>query len=113
VPGLERSGAEAGWSAMTVYVDDSFVSVRMGRGSASWCRLTADSRAELHSFAADLSMPRHWFRNQPVFHYEVSAAVRRRAIGAGAVAVSSAELPAIARAAGEGAPAEALAGGDR
>lgn len=91
---------------MAVYVDDNRLPARVGRVFARWSHMTASTEAELHAFALALGMKRSWF--QPTtyypdaphnrergrvglpknrFHYDVTDAVRLRAIAAGAVPV--------------------------
>ena len=55
------------------------------------------SEAELHAFAAHLGIERRWYQGD---HYDVPAALRDRAIAAGAEPVSSVELVRRLRAAG-------------
>ena len=67
---------------MTTYVDDECISWR----GKSWCHLVADSLDELHAFAAKLGLRRAWFQNTASYpHYDVTVAVRDRAISLGAV----------------------------
>lgn len=96
---------------MAVYVDDFRTSAQVGRGRPSvWSHMTADSREELHEFAAKLGLRRSWFQDPCVngkykpkpgsrhaenWHYDVTETVRQKAIAAGAVEVSWREFPAI------------------
>jgi hypothetical protein len=49
----------------------------------------ADTLDELHAFAAALGMPRHAFQDRTSgAHYDVTAELRERAIGLGAVPIS-------------------------
>jgi hypothetical protein len=67
---------------MTVYVDSEEIQWR-GR---SWCHLVADSLQELHNFAARLGLQRRWFQGRSFYpHYDVTVAVRTRALRIGAV----------------------------
>jgi hypothetical protein len=52
---------------------------------------------ELHAFAAELGLQRHWFQGD---HYDIPTEVRRRAIEQGAEPVTGAELVRRLRAAG-------------
>ena len=48
---------------------------------------------ELHSFAASLSIPPHWFQRHRIPHYDLLGPRRPvQALGAGALAVSTREL---------------------
>lgn len=75
---------------MTVYVDDMRMPARVGRISARWSHLTADSDAELHEFAGRLGLKRAWFqpneRRPEANHYDVTDTVRAKALELGAVA---------------------------
>lgn len=70
---------------MTVYVDDA---VTLWRGER-WAHLMADTLAELHAFAHRLGMPRRAFQDRRSgAHYDLTASLRERAIGLGAMAIS-------------------------
>jgi hypothetical protein len=70
---------------MTVYVDDA---VNLWRGER-WAHLLADSLDELHAFAARLGLPRRAFQDKTSgAHYDITPALRERAIRLGAVAIS-------------------------
>jgi Protein of unknown function (DUF4031) len=90
---------------MTVYVDDAAIEAQVGRYRSRWSHLTADSREELHAFAARLGLRRSWFQpgntsglgrpgsfSAEAWHYDVTAGKRMQAIRLGAQAVTSAEL---------------------
>lgn len=67
---------------MTVYVDSEAIRWR-GR---EWCHLVADSLDELHSFATLLGLQRSWFQGKGRYpHYDVTIAVRNRALLLGAI----------------------------
>jgi hypothetical protein len=91
---------------VTVYVDDLRVPARVGRISARWSHLTADTREELHQFAARLGMRREWFQGNCKlcraecvhWHYDVTDTVRNRAIGLGATTITFREMGALIRA---------------
>lgn len=70
---------------MAVYVDDA---VHPWRGER-WAHLMADTLAELHAFAALLGIPRRAFQDRASgAHYDVTAAMRERALALGATAIS-------------------------
>lgn len=70
---------------MAVYVDDAVHAWRDER----WAHLMGDTLAELHAFAALLGIPRRAFQDRlSGAHYDVTAAMRERAIALGAVAIS-------------------------
>jgi hypothetical protein len=76
---------------VAVYVDDWRQWARVGPIEARWSHLTADTDDELHEFAARLGLRRGAFqdhRDPTRHHYDVPEAVRRRAIAAGAVALT-------------------------
>ncbi len=93
---------------MTVYVDDAGISASVhnqlsGRQITDrWSHLTADTRDELHAFAAEkLGLQRSYFQPgkprgggcpSPYWHYDVTSGKRWQAIRHGAVAVTSREL---------------------
>lgn len=67
---------------MTVYVDDERI-VWRGR---QWCHLVADSLDELHAFAQRLGLKRAWFQGNATYpHYDVTVAVRAKALQQGAL----------------------------
>ena len=71
---------------MTVYVDDMRMPAQVGSINARWSHLTADTRAELHAFAARLGLRRSWFQDKPrgLWHYDVTDSKRALAIKLGA-----------------------------
>lgn len=75
---------------MTVYVDNVRIKATVGRITARWSHMTADTDVELHVFAALLGLKREWFQNRPdrpeANHYDVTDQVRTDAIRLGAVA---------------------------
>jgi hypothetical protein len=90
---------------MTVYVDDMRMYARVGRISSHWSHLVADTRDELHEFAARLGLKRSWFqepkgigtisasaRSAQNWHYDVTDSKRELAITLGATAVTTYEL---------------------
>jgi hypothetical protein len=73
---------------VTVYVDDMRMPARVGRIQAKWSHLMADSRDELVAFAELLGLKRVWLQNKSSgVHFDVTDAVRERAITAGAVPI--------------------------
>lgn len=80
---------------MTVYVDDA---VHPWRGER-WAHLLADTLDELHAFAALLGMPRRAFQDRTSgAHYDVTVAMRERAIALGAMPISRHQDRALVRA---------------
>jgi hypothetical protein len=81
---------------MTVYVDDSGIRAAVtdqGTGRtyrSSWSHLTADTKDELHEFAATLGLKRRWFQDKErgLWHYDVTARKRDQAIRLGAQPIS-------------------------
>jgi hypothetical protein len=98
---------------VTVYVDDSGIPAdvtdeqtgRTYRGRR-WCHLTADTKAELHEFAARLGMQRRWFQDKDrgLWHYDIVWRRRADAIRLGAVAISWKEFEPYKRPGREGRP---------
>ena len=77
-----------------VYVDNAEVS-KYGHG---WFHLTADSREELHAFAADIGLPaRAFHRGARHPHYDITKRQRFRALRGGARPVTAREVVRIAR----------------
>ena len=74
---------------MTVYVDDMRLKATVGRITANWSHLMADTDGELHAFAARLGLRRSWAQYPGTWrsHYDVTDRVRTRAIALGAVAI--------------------------
>lgn len=74
---------------MTVYVDNFRVPARVGRLSARWSHLTADTKEELHAFADRLALNRTWFQDKGDgrWHYDVTDSKREQAIKLGAQAI--------------------------
>jgi Protein of unknown function (DUF4031) len=75
---------------VTVYVDDFRVPARVGQLTArGWSHLTADTKDELHAFAACLGLKREWFQDKPggAWHYDVTESKRRAALRLGVVEV--------------------------
>ena len=77
---------------MAVYVDEPIWEWRGRR----WCHLTADDSEELHGFAAELGLRRHWFQHKPGRpwhdHYDLPEQVRAVALAQGAVALTTREM---------------------
>lgn len=90
---------------MTVYVDNYRCPATVGRIKARWSHLTADTVAELHTFAAAIGQKRAWFQAKckygacPTiagvcahFHYDVVDSRRDAAIRAGAKPIDLREM---------------------
>ena len=75
---------------MTVYVDNAKIKYR----GSSRHHLMADSRQELHEFAQRIGLKRCWFQRD---HYDVTSYIRRKAVLAGAIEVSSEYLIGLRR----------------
>ena len=77
---------------VAVYVDEP---IWQWRGRC-WCHLTADDTEELHRFAADLGLRRHWFQHKPGRpwhdHYDLPEQVRALALARGALALTTGEM---------------------
>lgn len=52
---------------------------------ALWCHLYADSVEELHAMAGKLGLKRAWFQDKRLQHYDLTPAMREKALAAGAV----------------------------
>jgi hypothetical protein len=67
---------------MAVYVDDEQIAWR----GKVWCHMVADTPDELHAFAVRIGLKRAWFQGASVYpHYDVTLAVRAKALSLGAV----------------------------
>lgn len=93
---------------MTVYVDDALIPARVGRWDSRWSHLIADTREELHAFAAKLGLNRRWFqdpcrpgkalvaepgsRAAENWHYDLTESKRRQAIALGAQPLTSRQM---------------------
>lgn len=90
---------------MGVYVDSPFVAVahepqarRAGaRHGHFWCHMLADTREELHIFAARLGMRRAWFQPGSAPHYDLTPPRRALAVQLGARELSRREMVALIR----------------
>ena len=86
---------------MTVYVDDSLITAKVGRLESQWSHLFADSQTELHAFAERLGLQRDWYQPDKhgggLWHYDVTARKRLRAIQLGAQPVTWREAVDIMR----------------
>lgn len=102
---------------MAVYVDDAGIPASVPNGAVThtseWSHLTADTRDELHEFAARLGLKRAYFQTgtergddspSPFWHYDVTKGKRFQAIRLGAREVSWREMPEICIAREEGTP---------
>lgn len=74
---------------MTVYVDNFRAPARVGRLTARWSHLVADTPEELHAFAASLGLLRSWFQDKEDgrWHYDVTDTERAAAIALGAKSI--------------------------
>jgi hypothetical protein len=84
---------------MAVYVDDFGMPAQVGGLNARWSHLIADTKEELHAFAAELGLRRAWFQDPVIsgkpkarpgsrlaenWHYDVTESKRRHALQLGA-----------------------------
>jgi hypothetical protein len=98
---------------VTVYVDDAGIPAEVTdqqsgrRYDRRWSHLTADTKGELHEFAARLGLQRRWFQDKPygLWHYDVTAAKREQAIRLGATPISWRDMTPYKRPGREGRPA--------
>lgn len=104
---------------MTVYVDAivdyTIIAKAKGLRWTHWCHLTADTREELHAFAARLGLRRSWFQNAGNYrwHYDVVPTKRAQALRLGAVEIDRHGLAALmAKRRAELAAAPSSAGGE-
>jgi len=89
VQNIDEKGNE-----MTIYVDNECIEWR----GKLWCHLVADSLEELHHFAGSLGLRRTWFQGKASYpHYDVTTAVRERALKLGALPGNKAQIIAAAK----------------
>jgi hypothetical protein len=74
---------------MAVYVDDMRMEATVGRITARWSHLQADTPEELAAFARRLRLKRAWVQYPGEWkeHYDVTDRVRAKAIELGAVPI--------------------------
>lgn len=79
---------------MSVFVDDAQnSSPHLFYGRGRFAHLSADTRDELHVFAARLGLRRSWFEERPrLWHYDVTQTKRAEAIALGAEPVTTREF---------------------
>ena len=95
---------------MTVYVDNAHIPATVQNGgrplTSTWCHLTADTKAELHVFAARLGLRRAWFQDDQrpgvltipgSWHYDLTARRRAAAVRLGAVECTRQEFAQVIR----------------
>lgn len=75
---------------MTVYVDNMLRRATVGRLSAQWSHLMADTHEELEAFARQLDLRPEWIQHQGTHreHYDVTKRVRAQALLLGAVSIN-------------------------
>jgi len=75
---------------MTVYVDNAYLPF----GRMKMCHLVADSRQELDTMADTIGLNRKWIQKAgtPHEHYDVSKALRAKAVAAGAAEITMKDL---------------------
>lgn len=88
---------------MTVYVDDLFTAVphtaQARRHGNQWCHMIADGDlTELHQMAARIGLKKSYFQHCSIPHYDLTPAMRQRAIQNGAIAADREQLTPIRRA---------------
>lgn len=83
---------------MTVYVDDMRMQATVGRITARWSHLMADTDEELNVFALRLGLRLSWAQYPGTWksHYDVTDTMRAKAIRLGAVPIGYASPEAVA-----------------
>jgi hypothetical protein len=76
-------------SPVTVYVDDMQMQATVGRITARWSHLQADTPEELARFARKLRLRPEWVQHPGTWkeHFDVTDSVREKAIALGAVPI--------------------------
>lgn len=82
---------------MTVYVDDFEIDATVGGLRRRWSHLVADSHDELVQFGRRLRLSNAWIQKRGTVreHFDVTSAVRRRALALGAVPVDYLQMQAV------------------
>jgi hypothetical protein len=93
---------------MTVYVDDMQREASVGGVTRRWSHLMADDPAELRAFAQSIGLRVSWVQRAGTYreHFDVTEAVRQRAIRCGAIPVRFEDTPDLHRAVRERARAK-------
>ena len=83
---------------MAVYVDDMRLEATVGRITARWSHLQADTPEELARFARKLGLKAAWLQSAGDWkeHYDVTDRVRARAIELGAVPIGYGSAESVA-----------------
>lgn len=85
---------------MTIFVDDMHMPARVGGIRGNWSHMWTDSddQTRLHELAKMLGLKRKWFQHEEkypdapwLWHYDVTDSVRKKAIQAGATAITTRE----------------------
>ncbi|MFJ2504065.1 DUF4031 domain-containing protein [Microbacterium sp. NPDC087592] len=84
---------------MATYVDDMRRRATVGRCSARWSHLIADTTEELLDFAKVLGLSPEWIQKPGTHreHFDVTDGMRIRALAYGAVPITFQELTAVTR----------------
>lgn len=84
---------------MSVYVDDMLREATVRGMTRRWSHLMADEPAELRAFALSIGLKMSWLQREGSYreHFDVTEAVRLRAIQHGAVAVRFEDTPDLHR----------------
>lgn len=83
---------------MTIYVESMRMRARVGRLTANWSHLTADSTEELLAFAERLGLKTSWIQNRGHVwkeHFDVTDSKRELAIRLGAQPITMQEACAL------------------
>lgn len=84
---------------MATYVDDMRRQATVGRCSARWSHLIADTTEELLEFAKVLGLSPGWIQKPGTYreHFDVTDGMRLRALAYGAVPITFQELTTVTR----------------
>ena len=96
---------------MTVYVDDMHRRATVGRITATWSHLMADTTEELNAFAKELGLNPAWIQDagRPTEHYDVVQAKRQQALALGAMPIQYREAGHLSLAKRRGAAFDVMA----
>lgn len=79
-----------------VYVD-SPIFKKSPNGRKSYCHMVADSISELHLFAEQIGVKKHFYHRARYFHYDLTSDQHVVAVAQGAKEVSSREILEISK----------------
>jgi len=79
---------------MAIYIDDARIKRSLGHSVKRWSHLVAIplDENELTEFADRIGLSREWIQRSSFLHFDVSKPMRKKAIAAGAIAITARQL---------------------